>query len=237
MGAPVRGAVVATVVLLALAAVFAGGSDGLRPLAGIHLTLHRDHPSDTAGTVRQPPAREHTDRQAPASSHDASGAGHGVGAAFRWLFLLLLALCCAAALAATLRFRLVRRRERHPIRPSPLAPAAAEADLGPEQLDAALEQDLADLDEGGSIRNAVVAAWVRLEEHAARAGIARHLEDTPAEFVARALAAELDPDALAELADLYREARFSRHPIGEAQRDAARDCLARLTRRRTAVTG
>ncbi|HJQ05064.1 MAG TPA: DUF4129 domain-containing protein [Nocardioides sp.] len=237
MGAPVRGAVLATVVLLALAAVFAGGSDGLRPLAGIHLTLHHDRPSSTAGRTRQPQAREHTDRQSPPSSHRASGSSHAVGTAFRRLFLLLLALGCAAALAATLRFRLVRRRERHPIRPSPAAPAGGEADLEPEELDAALEQDLTELDEGGSVRNAVVAAWVRLEEHAARAGVVRHPEDTPAEFVARALAAELDPDALAELADLYREARFSRHPIGEAQRDAARDCLARLTRRRTAVTG
>lgn len=237
MGAQVRGPVLVTVVLLALAAVFAGGSDGLRPLAGLHLTLHRDQPSTTAGRTEHPPKHERTEQQDPASSHGTTDSTHGLGTAFRWLFLLLLALCCVAALAATLRLRLVRRRERHPLRPSPLPMNAPEPVPEPDDLDAALEQGLAGLEEGGSVRNAVVAAWVRLEEHAARAGVARHPEDTPAEFVARALAADLDPGALAELADLYREARFSRHPIGEAQRDAARACLTRLTRRRTAVTG
>jgi hypothetical protein len=51
--------------------------------------------------------------------------------------------------------------------------------------------------------------------------------------VARALAADLDPGALAELADLYREARFSRHEVGEPERAEARTLLHRLRDRLT----
>ena len=83
----------------------------------------------------------------------------------------------------------------------------------------------------GTPRNAIVAAWVQLEEFAATHGIPRRAADTPAEFVVHALAAyRLDRTALERLADLYREARFSAHPMGEADRDDARACLVTLTR-------
>ena len=35
----------------------------------------------------------------------------------------------------------------------------------------------------------------------------------------------VDPVAIERLATLYREARFSEHPIGEGHRQAARDAL------------
>jgi len=235
MGAQARVPVVATVVLLALAAVFAGGSDGLRPPGGLHLsaphpTVSRSHaPTDSTSAARAPDRRSST----PDAGHH-TGVRSDLRTALRWAFLALLAAGCLVAVAATLRITIVRRRDRRRIRPSPFPEAAGQDDVPPETLAEALEQGLADLDDG-PVRNAVVAAWIRLEEHAERHGVDRHPEDTPTEFVTRALAAHLDPDALAELAALYLEARFSQHPIGEEQRRAARACLARLTRPRYAA--
>ena len=53
--------------------------------------------------------------------------------------------------------------------------------------------------------------------------------DTAAEFVQRTLRSlDLDPRAIASLASLYREARFSEHPVGEDARAAARAALETL---------
>ena len=49
---------------------------------------------------------------------------------------------------------------------------------------------------------------------------------TPTELVAEVLGGfNVDPAAIERLAALYREARFSEHPIGEEQREAAREAL------------
>ena len=50
--------------------------------------------------------------------------------------------------------------------------------------------------------------------------------ETSAEFVVRALRGlDLDPAPIARLAALYREARFSEHPVGEEARGEARAAL------------
>lgn len=49
------------------------------------------------------------------------------------------------------------------------------------------------------------------------------------EFTARVLASyAVDKPSLSALAELYREARFSRHVLGEAERQDAVDALRRL---------
>lgn len=71
-------------------------------------------------------------------------------------------------------------------------------------------------------RNAVVACWVAVEDAAERGGIDRDHAETSAEFTQRVLTRwSVDPGTIAELAALYREARFSRHPVTEQQRDRA----------------
>ena len=81
----------------------------------------------------------------------------------------------------------------------------------------------------GSPRNAIVRCWVRLETDVADAGLVRDPSDTSAEFTERVLARySVDPAAIHELGVLYREARFSEHPIGEDARDAALEALDRL---------
>jgi hypothetical protein len=81
----------------------------------------------------------------------------------------------------------------------------------------------------GTPRNGIVACWLRLQESVEEAGVPPRRSDTSAEFVQRALRSlDLDPRPVATLAALYREARFSEHPVGEDARDAARAALESL---------
>ena len=74
----------------------------------------------------------------------------------------------------------------------------------------------------GNPRNAIVECWHRFELQAADAGLARQSWETSSEFTLRMLdLAGADSHAVAELAALYREARFSEHPLGEDARTAA----------------
>jgi hypothetical protein len=103
-----------------------------------------------------------------------------------------------------------------------LAPAAEEALMAVEQPDA---------------REAVVRTWLLLGEAAAATGLPARPAETATEYAAR-IAAELDLPGgeLDRLADLYREARFSRHEVGERQRAEARELLRRLRDRLTRVS-
>lgn len=136
----------------------------------------------------------------------------------------------ALALLATLRVTFVRRRRLVPGRARGVTPpgeddGADEAD----SLQTVLDERISALAEG-SPRNAIVEAWIQIEDFAVSHGVPRDPADTPAEFVARALAAyDLDTVALQDLANLYREARFSTHALDESHRDRARACLRRLT--------
>ena len=81
----------------------------------------------------------------------------------------------------------------------------------------------------GRARNAIVAIWLRLEDLARSAHFAFDPSDTPTEFAGRVCdALRLDEDAMRRLATLYREARFSTHPLTGEQRREARGCLERL---------
>lgn len=74
----------------------------------------------------------------------------------------------------------------------------------------------------GTPRNAIVAAWVALEVAAGAAGLPRHPAETSSEYVARVLGVwEVAAGSLGELAALYREARFSTHPLTEVHRQHA----------------
>jgi hypothetical protein len=79
---------------------------------------------------------------------------------------------------------------------------------------------------GGEPRNAIVECWHRFEEQAVRAGVDRRPWQTTAEFVLGVLdLVGADRGAVARLADLYREARFSDHPMTDEHRGQALDAL------------
>ena len=78
-------------------------------------------------------------------------------------------------------------------------------------------------------RMAIIACYEAMEAVLAEHGSARNESDTPTEFLDRAVGAGLiRSDAAGTLTDLFREARFSRHPLGERDREAAIVALARL---------
>lgn len=82
---------------------------------------------------------------------------------------------------------------------------------------------------GSDVRNGIVACWVLLEEAAAEAGVLRRPAETPTEFVVRFLhTIDIDPRPVGRLAELYREARFSTHPMGEQARVRAERALAEV---------
>lgn len=89
----------------------------------------------------------------------------------------------------------------------------------------------------GTPSNAIIACWVRLEHSVADAGVARRPSETSAELALRVLEElETDAGAVHQLSGLYREARFSAHPLTEEHRIEAQRALtavhAALGRRR-----
>lgn len=81
----------------------------------------------------------------------------------------------------------------------------------------------------GTPANAVVAAWVALEAAVRSAGIREDDSLTSTELVTTVLRSySVERAPLDTLAALYREARFSTHPVGEDMRLRAREALQRV---------
>jgi hypothetical protein len=137
----------------------------------------------------------------------------GIAALLLWLL---------AAVLREVRVRRFRTEERE--------------DIGFAVLDEPMrvaEQVAADADEqdtllrAGDPRNAIVAAWHRFEVQGERAGVARRDSETSSEYALRILdLADTDAGPVNRLAELYREARFSDHPITEDHRSQALAALA-----------
>jgi hypothetical protein len=121
-----------------------------------------------------------------------------------------------------------RNRWRRPDKPV----AVAFEPLPPEEMADLIEQDagarMAAVEAGGP-RDGIVACWLRLEESVAACGVAPRPSETSTELVTRVLRSlDVDPRAVAALARLYREARFSDHALGEGAREQARAALRSL---------
>lgn len=78
-------------------------------------------------------------------------------------------------------------------------------------------------------RDAVVAAWVALEEGAAAHGAGRAASETPTEFTRYVLSTtRVDPDAVASLRACYLAARFAPDPVHPEDVERAAAALARI---------
>jgi len=137
----------------------------------------------------------------------------GIAALLLWL---------VAAVLREVRARRIRTEEREDIGFAVLDEPIRVA----EQVTAdAGEQDT--LLREGDPRNAIVAAWHRFEVQGGRAGVARRDSETSSEYVLRILdLADADAGPANRLAELYREARFSDHPVTEDHRSQALAALA-----------
>lgn len=93
--------------------------------------------------------------------------------------------------------------------------------ISPRPIDVDVEAARAALSHGPP-RNAIVGCWMQLEDDATAAGLPRMAAETSSEYVERVVASSsVDPAPIAELASLYREARFSRHELDDRLRDRA----------------
>jgi len=127
-----------------------------------------------------------------------------------WPLLVLFAVAAFAAAA------LITYRRRQTI------PAAA-------TLAAALAAGARALHEDPDPRTAIIGCYAAMERSLADAGSPPRLADTPAEVLGRATAGGLVRSAWAgTLTGLFRRARYSSHPMTEADRAAAMGALAQV---------
>lgn len=140
-----------------------------------------------------------------------------------WLFLSLLFLVIVGGIGwlvvAVLRAVFSGRAEAQRIR-AEFTVLDEPARVAEQVVDDAAEQEA--LLREGDARNAIVAAWHRFEVQGGRAGVPRHASETSSEYALRLLdLAHADIGPVTRFAELYREARFSEHPITEDHRDEA----------------
>jgi hypothetical protein len=110
----------------------------------------------------------------------------------------------------------------------PAAPLVI-ADTTTEELRAAVAEGRAALAGIDDARAAIIACYVAMERRLADRGTARGVADTPDELLGRAVAAgAVRGGAAGRLTALFYEARFSTHPLGAGQRDAASAALDEL---------
>jgi len=115
-------------------------------------------------------------------------------------------------------------RQLQPALPTAL-PDAADA----EELREAVESGRLALAELDDARAAIIACYLAMERSLADRGETRGAADTPDELLARVVSAGIVRGAAARLLTrLFYEARFSTHPLGRAERDAASAALDEL---------
>lgn len=199
--------------LLLLAGFAAGGGPLLSSAPGVaapRTTL----PSSGAGPDR---ARVVPPRRAPPQP----GGDRGF-ALPGWLWPAVGAAALAGAVAAAVAVVLRRRSAG----PGGLRAALGAEALRRRRLQSGVSAALAELDEQGEPRLAVLACWVRLEKAFAAAGSPRAQAETSGEMARRILAEHaVNPQALDALHRGYRLARFSGGTVSEAMKDEARSAL------------
>jgi len=123
-----------------------------------------------------------------------------------------------------------RQRRKRPRRGAAAEDVEFEVVGSARQVTEAITEDAQEqrtlLEVTGEPRNAIVECWHRFELQAGRAGAERRVWQTTSEFVLGVLdLVGADQGAVSELAELYREARFSDHPMTDDHRRRALEAL------------
>ncbi|MEV3853593.1 DUF4129 domain-containing protein [Streptomyces sp. NPDC050095] len=147
----------------------------------------------------------------------------------RTLYIVLGVLLAALVVWAVVF--LVRRVRRLGLTPPPadaLAPQGEDAD-DRQLLLSAVESGRRALPDGADARAAVIACYAAMEEALAASGVDRRASDSPADLLARATRAGLAAGPAApRLTALFREARYSSHPMDDSRRAAAAAALEEI---------
>ena len=171
-----------------------------------------------AGSVRAPAAVPPSSTPAGTSGAERTGSSHG-----SWVPVAALAGLAALA-ASTVALTRGRERER-PDRPGEAATGAE-----PEVLRSVLTAGQHGLTGSvGDPRSGIIECYRAMELAMARAGRAPGRTDTPADVLDRIVALRPDAGPAAErLTTLFREARYSAHPLDESDRADALGALGEL---------
>jgi hypothetical protein len=186
-------------------------------------------PSDRASAPRQYPSyADRGDAGVPLPTLEEATKDVEQTLDLSWLGdLISWAVFLSALVAVAFAARAVWRRRWRPPPAAPLVdfdvlPAAKEI---AERLTEDAEAQRAAIAHGEP-RNGIVRCWLLLQESIAAAGIPPGQAETSTEFTVRVLhTLDLDPRAIQQLSELYREARFSHHPLGEDARAKAAAAL------------
>ena len=109
------------------------------------------------------------------------------------------------------------------------AMSAAEPSVLSEELTEALDVSLVELAAGTDPRQAVIAAYERMQAVLTTVGLAPRAFETPLEYLERALGRlETSRRALVRLTDLFETARFSIQPVDVGMRHEAETALSGL---------
>ena len=186
-------------------------------LVGLHLHVF----------IRQARPRPRTPPQATPSGLIRPRTGPGAAAPPIPLTVLLYALLVVLLLAGIAVSIWLARR----LRP-PAARRAGDDDFiaeDPERLREAVESGRSALRTVDDARAAIIACYLAMEASLAERGAARGVAGTPGELLSRATERGLvRGTAAGRLTSLFYEARFSSHPLGRRQRDAAEQALDEL---------
>lgn len=113
----------------------------------------------------------------------------------------------------------------------PPATPEPEPEPEPETVRSGIERALQVLDEQREPSDAIVLAWLGLEETAEESGIVRRPSETPTELTARILRGVFTDDrAIRTLLRLYLQTRFGDHPVTEEDVSSVRTALHDLLR-------
>ncbi len=214
-----RYAPVALAVALIAVVAFVTATSGLRVRTIPHAP---GAPRNVSGTVPAEPTA--TPFAGPSTTPGPVPAG--VTSLLRVLFVL--ACVAVVALLLVLAVRVARRsaRLRRARFSTGAATPAAPGTAGPVVLEAAVAAAIVELADDSDPRGAVITAWVRLERAAGSVGADRSPSHTPADLVTRLLAGRAVPAVVLDrLAGLYRQARYSPHPVDDRMRAEALEAL------------
>lgn len=134
--------------------------------------------------------------------------------------VLVFAACLLIAIALGLPSRATRARalRRRGGRATEMSPVPS---LAPTMADA-IGRSLQDLETDPDARRAIIAAYGRMEESLADAGLPRTASETAREYLSRGLISlELSPSTIGTLTTLFERAKFSLRPVDLHLRDEA----------------
>ena len=220
--------VMATCAVLGIVVVVASAVEGSARFSGPRWVPHwnpslqvKPHPAPSAQT--QP---------APQVLHQ--GSGHLLDTILFWVLIAVAVIVIALVASWLLRYpyRSLRRTRSSGADVAP-EPTTGEPEPEPDApvLRRGIDQALHLLEEEREPNDAVVRAWLGLEESAADAGIVRRSAETPTEFTSRVMSQVFaDDHAITTLLALYLRSRFGARPVTVADVAAVRAALRELAR-------